>query len=501
MKRVHSLPSVFLHDTHTTMKPALLLLLGAVAFSSTVSANPGHSYKSLSRRETSTGTREGDGSSSDDDVGEPLFLTPLIEAEQFKEALQKSKVGNIGDLPDVLSYSGFITVNKKLGSNLFFWFFPAKENPETAPVFLWLQGGPGTSSFEGLFVEHGPYYLDENIEPQLRDITWTRTISMLYVDNPVGTGFSFTESEKGYATNQDDVSRDMVEMLQQFFTLFSEYSSNDFYLSGESYAGKYVPSIGALLHESRDQLRVPINFKGIAVGNGITDPITTLQYGRFLYDIGLLDGREADRMQEQCGRVASMIRDEDYVSASLLATELILGIVAGEPTLFGNYTGYEYGYNYLRTKKPESHTRYETFLKTPAARKALHTGQVAYDPTSAKVTLHFAQDLMKSVKNKLALLADNYKVLMYSGHLDTIVPTVATETLMNTLQWSGSKEWANAEKKIWRSPDGERVQGYAKNVKSCTLVIVRDGGHILPFDQPEAAYDMITRYINNEPFA
>ncbi|KAH7952133.1 hypothetical protein HPB52_019186 [Rhipicephalus sanguineus] len=442
-----------------------------------------------------------DESSPDEDVGQPLFLTPLIEAEQFEEALQKSKVGNIGDLPDVLSYSGFITVNKELGSNLFFWFFPAKENPETAPVSLWLQGGPGTSSFEGLFVEHGPYYIDDNGDPQLRDITWTRTISMLYVDNPVGTGFSFTQSNEGYATDQDDVSRDMVEMLQQFFTLFSEYSSNDFYLSGESYAGKYIPSIGALLHEFRDQLRVPINLKGIAVGNGMTDPITMLIYGDFLYYIGLLDKRQASYMREGCNRAASMICEEDYLGASLIATSLILGTVAGTPTLFGNVTGYEYAYNYLLTEKPESHSRYKTFLKTPTAREALHVGQVEYDGTSTEVVLYLAADLMKSVKDKLAILANNYKVLMYSGHLDIIVPSVATETLMYTLPWSGSEEWSNAEKKIWRSPDGESVRGYAKNAKNCTLVIVRDAGHILPYDQPEAAYDMITRYMNDEPFA
>ncbi|KAL1441582.1 hypothetical protein MTO96_008545 [Rhipicephalus appendiculatus] len=392
----------------------------------------------------------------------------------------------------VVRNAGHITPYDQPGGN---------ENPETAPVSLWLQGGPGTSSFEGLFVEHGPYYLDENLEPRLRDITWTRTISMLYVDNPVGTGFSFTESDEGYATDQDDVSRDMVEMLQQFFTLFSEYASNDFYLSGESYAGKYIPSIGALLHESRDQLRVPINFKGIAVGNGMTDPITMLKYGDFLYDIGLLDRREASYMQEQCDRVVSMIRDEEYLNASLLSTELILGTVAGTSTLFGNVTGYEYCYNYLLTEKPESHSRYQTFLKTPTAREALHTGHVEYDGTSTEVALYLATDLMKSVKDELALLADNYKVLMYSGHLDIIVTSVATETLMYTMQWSGSEEWANAEKKIWRSHDGERVQGYAKNVKNCTFVIVRDGGHILPYDQPVAAYDMITRYFNNEPFA
>lgn len=61
---------------------------------------------------------------------------------------------------------------------------------------------------------------------------------MLYIDNPVGTGFSFTKSDEGYVTNEAEVGRDLFEALQQFFTLFSEYADNDFYITGESYAGE-----------------------------------------------------------------------------------------------------------------------------------------------------------------------------------------------------------------------------------------------------------------------
>ncbi|KAL3214738.1 hypothetical protein MRX96_034717 [Rhipicephalus microplus] len=321
--------------------------------------------------------------------GEPLFLTPLIEAGKYGEALRKSKVGKIGDLPDVLSYSGYITVDKELDSNLFFWFFPAMENPESAPVSLWLQGGTPA-------------------------LTWARTISMLYVDNPVGTGYSFTNSTKGYSRNQTDVSRNMLEMLQQFFTLFGDYASNDFYLSGESYAGKYVPSIGVALHESRGKLRVPINFKGIAIGNGMIDPITMLTYGDFLYNIGLID------------------RDQGETRA---------------PTYFGNVTGYNYGYNYLLTEKPEEHSRYKTFVATPTVRQAIHVGEMPYNTDLSKVAVFFANDLMQSVRDKLILLLDNsYKALLYSGNLDIIVSSAATETLMYSLEWSGSEEWSKAEK-------------------------------------------------------
>ncbi|KAG0422662.1 hypothetical protein HPB47_001552 [Ixodes persulcatus] len=111
-----------------------------------------------------------------------------------------------------------------------------KENPKTAPVLLWLQGGPGSSSMFGLFVENGPYIVDKGGNLQMRKVTWARRYSMLYVDNPVGVGFSFTQQDQGYAHNESDVGRDLFEALQQFFTLFPEYVGNDFYATGESYA-------------------------------------------------------------------------------------------------------------------------------------------------------------------------------------------------------------------------------------------------------------------------
>ncbi|KAH7945867.1 hypothetical protein HPB49_016655 [Dermacentor silvarum] len=484
------------------MRPVLLLLLCGIIFPSSIYANHEHGYQEASRNDGSKAGREGDSTNQGNCVGQPLFLTPLIESGKYEEALRKSRVGKIGDVPCVLSYSGFITINKDLGSNLFFWFVPAMESPENAPVALWLQGGPGTSSLFGLFVEHGPYFVDENGAAQLRPITWTRTISVLYVDNPVGAGFSFTQSERGYARNQSDVSRDMLEMLQQFFTLFSKYSSNDFYLFGESYAGKFVPSIGAALHKSKGKLRVPINFKGIAIGNGLTDPITTLLYGDFLYYIGLLDRYQASHMQRDCDRTARLIREKNYLEATALAYSTVLGVVTGYPSYLGNVTGYEYGYNYLLAEKPESHSRYKSFVITPMVRQAIHVGQTTFNGSSTNVAAYFAKDLMQSVRDKLALLLDNsYKVLLYSGHLDIIVPYVATEALMYSLEWSGSKKWSKAEQKIWRSSDGKRVHGYTKAAKNCRMVMVRNAGHILPYDQPEAAYEMITRFVNNVPLA
>ena len=63
-----------------------------------------------------------------------------------------------------------------------------QNKPETAPVVVWLQGGPGGSSLFGLFAEHGPFTVDEKLHIVPRNISWTDTMNMIYIDNPVGTG-------------------------------------------------------------------------------------------------------------------------------------------------------------------------------------------------------------------------------------------------------------------------------------------------------------------------
>jgi vitellogenic carboxypeptidase-like protein len=187
------------------------------------------------------------------------------------------------------SYSGYLTVNKQFNSNMFFWFFPAQNSHlSSTPLLLWLQGGPGSSSLFGLFTEIGPIYIDGNENIQLRNTSWNKNYHLLFIDNPVGTGFSFTDDSQGYAQSQDDVARDLYSALTQFFQIFSEYATNPFYVTGESYAGKYVPSITYRIHveNQNPRVKVRINLKGMTIGNGLCDPLNQNNYGDFLYQVG-----------------------------------------------------------------------------------------------------------------------------------------------------------------------------------------------------------------------
>lgn len=83
---------------------------------------------------------------------------------------------------------------------------------------------------------------------------------MLYVDNPVGSGFSYTDSE-GYAKDMGDVATDMYTALVQFFKLFPWLRKNEFFIAGESYAGRYIPAIGNTIFEKNKVENFQINLQ------------------------------------------------------------------------------------------------------------------------------------------------------------------------------------------------------------------------------------------------
>lgn len=218
-----------------------------------------------------------------------LLLTPMIRSGRIDEARAACKVEPMKAA--IESYSGYLTVDEVHNSNLFFWFFPAMSGAATAPVLLWLQGGPGASSLYAVFNEHGPFLVNKCQGLKLRNHTWVSTYSVLYVDNPVGTGFSFTGDDAGYSTGQTAVGLNMYEALIQFFTLFPEYQQNDFYVTGESYAGKYVPAVSYAIHLNNPDASFKINLKGLAIGNGLVDPINQLVHSEYLYQYGFIDSK------------------------------------------------------------------------------------------------------------------------------------------------------------------------------------------------------------------
>jgi len=433
---------------------------------------------------------------------EPLFLSPLIKAGKIDEAREAARVHLEG--PKIESYSGYLTVNTPdCGSNMFFWYFPAKYGSDSAPTLLWLQGGPGGTSLFGLFAENGPYVVTKEMQLTERVTSWALTHNVIYIDNPVGTGYSFTKKDSCYATDQYQVADDLYDALQQFFSLFPALRNNDFYVTGESYAGKYVPAISYKIYQMQKNVISPeqvIKFKGMAIGDGLCDPVTMTNYGDFLYGIGLIDEADREYFRNISKLMIQNIKSGNTKLAFQLFDDLLNGDLTGHPSYFANVTGYNYYFNYLMTNGPADMNYYNNYVQLANVRRAIHVGDMTWNNGSI-VENHLLEDVMKSnVKPWIEeILEQGYKVMIYNGLMDVIVAWPLTENFLASLtNWSGTNTYLKAQRVKWMM--GGSLAGYAKQVDNFTQVVVRNAGHMVPYDQPKAAFDMINRFILGKKF-
>lgn len=416
------------------------------------------------------------------EAGSPLLLTPFIEEKKLKEAREAAYVDPIHLLPGIDSYAGYLTVNKEYNANLWFWYFPVAEQPvEETPWILWLQGGPGASSLYGLFTEIGPLSVTDDMHLEEIKYSWGKNHSLLFIDNPVGTGYSFTDDDRGYATNQTTIGENLYTALQQFLTIFPELRKAPLTIAGESYAGKHIPSLGVQIHWHRHE-NEPINLQGLAIGNGFIDPVTLQKYSYFVREVGLVDDSVADSMSHIETAVVQFITNGELLKAYAYYNYLL--------QMFLTRSKLSNLYNYLQ-EEISLDGPYMEYIQSDDVRKALHVGNTTF--TSIGVVYRkLVLDFMNSGKMWLEELIENYKVMLYNGHLDIIVAYHPSVNTYKSLAFTASPEFAKAERNPWYH---DRIlAGYYKVAGNLTEVMVRGAGHMVPADKSAAALGLISAF-------
>ncbi|KAA1473927.1 alpha/beta-hydrolase [Dentipellis sp. KUC8613] len=162
------------------------------------------------------------------------------------------------------SYSGLLPISGDQSETrkLFFWFFPPGPQGSQDDLIFWTNGGPGCSSLAGLLQENGPISWSwGQAKPTENEFSWTNLSSVLWVEQPVGTGFSQGQAN---IDNEDDLAKQVVGFMQQFLNVFSELKGKKLYLTGESYAGMYIPYIANYIYENPTAL--DLSLQGIWLG-------------------------------------------------------------------------------------------------------------------------------------------------------------------------------------------------------------------------------------------
>ncbi|KAF5203786.1 Serine carboxypeptidase-like, partial [Thalictrum thalictroides] len=237
-----------------------------------------------------------------------LLLLVVSATVVVSKSIVRSLPGFDGPLPFDLK-TGYVSVGESNEVQLFYYFVKSENNPTKDPLILWITGGPGCSSLTALLFEFGPLHLKiaeyNGTLPTLKlnPNSWTKVANILFLDSPVGSGFSYSKSSQGSFTTDTKSAQQSYSFIRKWLTDHPEYLSNPLYIGGDSYSGMIVPIIVQRISDGIDVGNKPlINLKGYLLGNPTTDgELETNSKVQFAYGMGLLSDELFESTKKNCG--------------------------------------------------------------------------------------------------------------------------------------------------------------------------------------------------------
>jgi carboxypeptidase D len=330
--------------------------------------------------------------------------------------------------PGVNQYSGYISVNT--GGNMWWWMFEARNNPTTAPLAAWFNGGPGCSSMIGLFQENGPcQFYNGDSKPSLNPYSFNEYANMIYIDQPVGTGFSYgTDPVSSTVTAAPYV----WTLLQAIYTQFPQYQNRDFGIFTESYGGHYGPEFAYYFEQQNaaiDSGKITghkINLIALGVNNGWYDPaISYKAYVDYSYSnsynqlIGQSDYQSyMDTYNQQCVPALQACDSSGSNSDCSNAQNVCYGDIEGPLSQAADFDVYDIREPSNDPYPPSTYVRY---LRSSAVMKAI----------GAKSTY---QECPNAPYQKFSQTGDDSRTFL--PQLSSVVASG-----VQTVIWAGDADW------------------------------------------------------------
>lgn len=390
--------------------------------------------------------------------------------------------------PGVYQASGYGDLTSS--ESIWFWFFEARENPDTAPLAIWLNGGPGSSSMIGLFQENGPCRINNDSKTvSINPNSWNNVANVLYIDQPVGVGFSHGTTTVG--TSQQAAS-DIWNFLQIWFSdsRFSKFAKNDFAIWTESYGGHYGPTFAAYFLQQNAAIAagtlqgIPINLKVLGVGDGLTDPLS--QYpGYISYAASnpyhpLVSSSTLSRANSSFTRSGGC-RDQIqscYSSGSTSTCSSAQSFCNNNilSPLAGNYDVY-----YVLATNPDPYPPDLTTFLTNKTLMSVIGAESTWQETNNQVYSNFAKTgdwMHNSAPNLETVINAGVRTLIYDGDADYILNFNGVEAMVNNLQTQFSAQFAQTP--FSNFTVAGQPAGLFKNAGTFSYVRIFGAGHEVP---------------------
>ncbi|KAG8371061.1 hypothetical protein BUALT_Bualt13G0047800 [Buddleja alternifolia] len=414
----------------------------------------------------------------------PVFLAPQ------DGLMQQDKIDKLPGQPDNVDfdqYAGYVTVDPTAGRALFYYFSESPTNSSTSPLVLWLNGGPGCSSFGfGAMEELGPFRVDSDGKTLFRNTyAWNNVANVLFLESPAGVGFSYSNTSADYNNTGDtSTANDAYTFLVNWLDRFPQYKTRDFYITGESYAGHYVPQLAyTILLNNKYTNQTIINLKGIAIGNALIDD-TTMGLGLFDHfwthalnsdethrDIFKFCNFVNDTASEQCDSVV----DKAFEELGDIEINNIYAPICLNPVLKNASGG---SVNFF---DPCSDVYVDYYLNTAEVQRALHAKPTAWTACRGYNWTDWQSSILPTIQS---LIASGMRVWLYRQWRYRRKRSSYNHEIRNQQPQATNRDFL-----------APLVGGYVVGYKGLTFVTVRAAGHLVPSYQPQRGLTMISSFL------
>lgn len=485
-----------------------------------------------------------------------VAATPAFaSSDNYTNAALADKIGDLPGLntePDFNMFSGYLTVDEAQDTKYFYWFTECDGcDKATAPLALWTNGGPGCSGLLGFLTEQGPFRPDADGILAPNPYAWNKVANYLFIEQPVGVGFSYSTTAAAYKDVGDDEAAQLnYALILQFLERFPQFQPNDFYISAESYGGHYMPTLAKYIVDSGAIASGAINFRGFAVGNPYTDPVENaigsidtlyghamvphpvyekwralcrngkdplstacalLQAEMQFKDVGDINpyaldypvclGEETTKTTKKTTKKGKLSVQEARMASSLFASRLgsyeaslkAIGL-PGDPSLSpdsdmdSDYEPCQSNYALAYLNQPDVVTAIHA---NPAVPWLECSGRTPYGTLQYNYT--WSDVPMEPYYQYLLEGGSGLKILVFSGDDDSICGTVGTQSWIYDLGYAVKQgtSWSS-----WTDAEGQ-VAGYVEHFEGYSFATVHGAGHEVPAYKPQQALQLIGAFFNS----
>ncbi|HKI01209.1 MAG TPA: hypothetical protein VKK31_04465 [Thermoanaerobaculia bacterium] len=402
----------------------------------------------------------------------------MLATKQIRKRMVSDRVTSLPGLDTLegAQFAGYASVRGATGKNgavradekLFYWFV-GNDDYAKRPTVLWTNGGPGSSSFWGFFLENGPYEIQSAVGDypvvKPRATAWNQQANYLIFEHPLSVTLSFPADDRDIPTSVETGIAQLYQALVSFLGKHPEIARNPLILAGESYAGTYLPLLSQAILHGNAKGTAKIDLRATVLLDSWVDPFTQMAANTtYALSHGLISQAQKDDL------------DKEYVGDKLADVNSEIGKICG---------------CYMANLAEAGDPPFDPvllYLNREDVRTAIHvpSGVPLTDSWSRPISNNYQARVNESYLPNVQALLDSgkLKILVISGLNDAKdCNFLGTGAWLNKLTGPVAKKFQSTVPLRQIDPSGN-VYAFDQDAGRLAWLKVLNAGHLAVYDQP-----------------